>query len=48
MKLMNQEYKDKFQSLEHRIKTIAAAHEQLLYSKENVDGEDYDVQEYLI
>lgn len=40
-------YKDKFQSLEHRIKTIAAAHEQLLYSKENIEGEDYDVQEYL-
>ncbi|MFY0631318.1 MAG: sensor histidine kinase [Flavobacteriaceae bacterium] len=40
-------YKDKFQSLEHRIKTIAAAHEQLLYSKENIEGEEYDVQEYL-
>jgi two-component sensor histidine kinase len=40
-------YKDKFQSLEHRIKTIAAAHEQLLYSKENLEGEEYDVQEYL-
>lgn len=40
-------YKDKFQSLEHRIKTIAAAHEQLLYNKENVEGENYDVQEYL-
>lgn len=43
----NPKYKDKFQSLEHRIKTIAAAHEQLLYSKENIEGEDYDVQEYL-
>lgn len=40
-------YKEKFQSLEHRIKTIAAAHEQLLYNKENLDGENYDVQEYL-
>ena len=40
-------YKDKFQSLEHRIKTIAAAHEQLFYSKENIEGEEYDVQEYL-
>lgn len=40
-------YKDKFQSLEHRIKTIAAAHEQLLYNKENIEGEDYHVQEYL-
>ena len=40
-------YKDKFQSLEHRIKTIAAAHEQLLYKKENIEGENYDVQEYL-
>lgn len=43
----NPKYKDKFQSLEHRIKTIAAAHEQLLYSKENIEGEEYDVQEYL-
>ncbi len=40
-------YKEKFQSLEHRIKTIAAAHEQLLYNRENLDGENYDVQEYL-
>ena len=40
-------YKEKFQSLEHRIKTIAAAHEQLLYSKGNIEGEYYDVQEYL-
>ncbi len=40
-------YKEKFQSLEHRIKTIATAHEQLLYNKENIDGENYDVQEYL-
>ena len=40
-------YKEKFQSLEHRIKTIAAAHEQLLYDRENLDGENYDVQEYL-
>ena len=40
-------YKDKFQSLENRIKTIAAAHEQLLYNRENLDGENYDVQEYL-
>jgi len=43
----NPKYKDKFLSLEHRIKTIAAAHEQLLYSKGNIEGEDYDVQEYL-
>lgn len=40
-------YKEKFQSLENRIKTIAAAHEQLLYNKENLDGDNYDVQEYL-
>ncbi|ARV08265.1 hypothetical protein BTO05_00905 [Winogradskyella sp. PC-19] len=40
-------YKNKFQSLENRIKTIAAAHEQLLYSKENIEGEEYDVKEYL-
>ena len=40
-------YKEKLQSLENRIRTIAAAHEQILYSKENLDGENHDVQEYL-
>ena len=40
-------YKVKFQSLEHRIRTIAAAHEQLLYNKGNIEGEDYNVQEYI-
>ena len=40
-------YKEKIQSLEHRIKTIATAHEQLLYNRENLDGENHDVQEYL-
>jgi len=40
-------YKEKFQSLELRIKTIAAAHEQLLYSTENLEGEYFDAQEYL-
>lgn len=41
-------YKDKFQSLENRIRTIAAAHEQLLYNKENLDGENYDTKAYLL
>jgi two-component sensor histidine kinase len=40
-------YKDKFKSLEHRINTIASAHEQLLYNEENIEGENYDTQEYL-
>jgi two-component sensor histidine kinase len=40
-------FKEKFQSLEHRIKTIASAHEQLIYNEENIEGENYDIQEYL-
>lgn len=40
-------YKDKFNHLENRISTIAIAHEQFVYSDKKLDGEFYNLEEYL-
>ena len=43
----NEKYKNKFITLEHRIITIAAAHEKFLYSHDNINGRNYDIKKYL-
>lgn len=41
-------YKEKFRSLENRIRTISTAHNELLYNANNLASENYDLKEYLL
>ena len=40
-------YLEKFHNLENRISTIAIAHEQFIYSEDNIEGKFYNLKEYL-
>ena len=40
-------YKEKFISLENRIRTIATAHDQLIYNKNNLQDENHNLKNYL-
>ena len=40
--------KEKFKQLENRILTIAIAHEQFIYSENDVEGKFYNLEEYLL
>lgn len=40
-------YLEKFKHLESRITAIAIAHEQFVYSEKNIEGEFYNLEEYL-
>ena len=40
-------YLEKFNHLENRINTIAIAHEQFIYSKDNIQGKFYNLEAYL-
>ena len=41
-------YKDKFISLENRIRTIASAHDQLKYNKNNLQDENHNLEKYIL
>lgn len=41
-------YKDKFLSLENRIRTIASAHDQLIYNKNNLQDQNHNLEQYLL
>lgn len=45
--ISNDFYKEKFNHLENRIKAIAIAHEQFVYSDTKIAGEFYNLEEYL-